>query len=265
MRQLRQRATRRILRALALLCSSAPAASGCSLLVSDLPPAPHDASTDDGGPGEGASAAGDGSLGADGTPTETGSGNCCDGSCIQGDSNAACGPTCKVCSGGSQCVEGQCAIYVGNSSAFSPCNVTTFAGLQTGFLFSFAVSAPAMTATTLGIIGNSSATGISGILALYGNSSGGAGPSGLIASVTLSGAIKPGKNEGSIGAISLPAGTYWLAAEFNGQAQICADTSTGNQVYYERVGYGTVPTVFLNDSHSPQAGADFNLYLVGTQ
>jgi hypothetical protein len=59
----------------------------------------------------------------------------------------------------------------------------------------------------------------------------------------------------------VPAGTYWIMAEYNGDPQICVDTATGNKIDYFTVGFGAVPQVF--PTANSNAGQDLNYFVVG--
>jgi hypothetical protein len=193
-------------------------------------------------------------------------GTCCGGSCITSNNNSACGPSCKVCANGSQCNSGQCVLTVGNGPG-SIATCASFNGFQSGYIFTYAVSVPvAIKATTLGIVGGPGSGGVNVILALYSAANTGNMPGSKVAA-TGSLAFGPGKVEGSIGSINLPAGTYWLGVEFSGQGIPCCDTSTSNQVYFGSANFGVVPLIFSNDTAagSPAGTVNFEMYLVGTE
>jgi hypothetical protein len=125
---------------------------------------------------------------------------------------------------------------------------------------------PAIKATTLGIVGGPGSGGVNVILALYSNANAGNLPGSKVAA-TSSLPFGPGKVEGSIGTINLPAGTYWLAVEFSGQGIPCCDTSSSNKVYFGSTNFGIVPQIFSNDATdgSPTATVNFEMYLVGAE
>jgi hypothetical protein len=116
--------------------------------------------------------------------------------------------------------------------------------------------------TALGVIASSAepATGVQGVLALYGDSGG--IPSGLLAN-TASTTIGPGGNViPVVSSGSITAGYYWIMAEYDGDAAICEDSSMDNPLFNLEAGYGAVPATIV----SPMAadGADINYYVVGT-
>jgi hypothetical protein len=87
---------------------------------------------------------------------------------------------------------------------------------------------------------------------------------------TGSQSIVAGDNELSVGLpVVLPAGVYWIAAEYNAPASICVDDSSCNAVDSVAISqFGSSPARFASpDGGAPQTlrTADINYYVVGTE
>jgi hypothetical protein len=120
------------------------------------------------------------------------------------------------------------------------------------------IAAP-ITVTSLGVVGNPHAGGTNGIVALY-TDYGGA-PAGLVAN-TASVLINQGSNViPVVSPIMVPAGPYWIMAEYSGDPAICVDTATGNKIDYFPVTYGAVPEPF--PTANSNAGPNLNYFVVG--
>jgi hypothetical protein len=84
---------------------------------------------------------------------------------------------------------------------------------------------------------------------------------GLVAN-TASTLIHAGSNAIPVVSPALvPAGTYWIMAEYSGDPQICVDTATGNKIDYFPVTYGAVPEPF--PTAKSNAGPNLNYFVVG--
>jgi hypothetical protein len=154
------------------------------------------------------------------------------------------------------CPDGGGVTRYGNAVPFSPC-----AGppLSVDFLFAQRVAIPSpIMVTALGAIATSG--GLQAILALYADSGG--APAALIAR-TVPATLAAGVNEIPVTATA-PAspGTYWIAAEYNGVASICGDSSSSNPIAFVATPFGTVPAVF--GAATVQNASNFNYYVVGT-
>jgi hypothetical protein len=117
-------------------------------------------------------------------------------------------------------------------------------------------------ATARGVIATLAepASGVHGILALHADMGG--LPSTLMVS-TPSTTIGPGEN--AIAVVStarVPAGYYWIMAEYDGPASVCEDNAMGNPIFYVQAGYGNVPATIADAT--PAVGADIHYYVVCT-
>jgi hypothetical protein len=200
-------------------------------------------------------------LGATCTLGCTGGQTLCGMKCADTTSDStACGQWCTPCPAGSLCQNSKCSlIEYGDYTPFQ-CAFGPAATLRSGFLLgeSVAIAAP-ITVTSLGVVGNAHAGGFNGILALY-TDFGGA-PGGFVAN-TASTLVNPGSNViPVVSPTQVPAGAYWIMAEYNGDPQICVDTATGNKIDYFAVGFGAVPAVF--PTANSNAGPDLNYFVVG--
>jgi hypothetical protein len=117
-----------------------------------------------------------------------------------------------------------------------------------------------VTVTSLGVVAQSE-TGAQGILALYSNVGG--APSALLAQ-TISATINAGVNQISLtSSVDVPAGTYWIAGEYNETAAICIDDSNTNEIQIVGIAsYGSVPSMFGDPMHTV-FGENVNYYVVG--
>jgi hypothetical protein len=116
-----------------------------------------------------------------------------------------------------------------------------------------------ITVTSLGVVGNAHAGGFNGIVALY--SDAGNGPAALVAN-TASTPINQGTNViPVVFQAHVPAGKYWIMAEYSGDPQICADAATGNTIDYFPVTFGALPDPFPHAKSN--AGPDLNYFVVG--
>jgi hypothetical protein len=128
-------------------------------------------------------------------------------------------------------------------------------------VFAQSVAIPAsITVTSLGVVGNGSA-GADGILALY--SDAGGAPSSLLAA-TGSAAISLGPNQiPVISPVTISAGTYWIAGEFNASVSLCTDSSTSNTIDFVTTSFGAPPNPF--GTASSIKSVDINYYVVGAE
>lgn len=195
----------------------------------------------------------------------------CGGECVDTTSNSsACGPSCAVCPAGTSCVNSQCnTLLFGYSTEFAPCGGATSA-ISPNVLWGQQVSiSTAITVTALGVFGNSPAPGVHAILALYSDSGTTPARPSRQKAVTASTLISNGDNRIPVlGQPMLPAGTYWIMAEYDATAAVCADDTSTNAQAYVLVNYGTVPDPFAeSDGGAPvvQTGVDFNYYVVGNR
>ena len=168
----------------------------------------------------------------------------------------------------SQCTDVANTVRYGNSAEFSPCGVTA-GSLAADVLYAEPLTIPAaMTLTAFGVFGNQPSTGLDGILALYTDGNG--EPSAPVA-FSANTAIVAGDNELSVTPpTAVPAGSYWIVGEFDGDASICTDNATTNQVDFVTVfPYGTIPSPFGSvDGGAPgelMQTIDINFYVVGTR
>jgi hypothetical protein len=186
----------------------------------------------------------------------------CGGQCVNiTNDDGACGPSCRVCPGGSHCVEQQCTAQYGDDTAFSPCATGSIAVFSPGYLLGETVAVQStITLSGLGVIGNPGGT--TAILALY-TDSGGA-PAELVARTAVA-PIGAGPNLIPVEPPTpmLAPGTYWILAEYSGMATLCVDSATTNPTAYEAVPFGTVPASLQSTTTYP--AEDINYYLVGTE
>jgi hypothetical protein len=196
---------------------------------------------------------------ADGAACQNGT--CCNGQCLDTTRNIdACGPSCRVCPGGSDCMNSMCVIDYGSFMPYYPCgNTVTFLNAHLLAAQPFTVSAD-ITVLSLGVVANQPTSGLRGVLALYSDASG--APSTLKAS-TASSTIVAGRNEiPVVTTTTVSPGTYWIAGEFQADASICADNSTNNPVSYIMLpSYPVLPNPFGTATRMPSV--HFNFYVVG--
>jgi hypothetical protein len=77
---------------------------------------------------------------------------------------------------------------------------------------------------------------------------------------TASTPINPGSNViPVVSPAQVPAGTYWILAEYSGDPQICVDTATGNKVDYISVTYGALPDPFITPRSNAAATSTISL------
>jgi hypothetical protein len=157
------------------------------------------------------------------------------------------------------------SVRYGNGAQFSPCSSKLNFGILELYAEPVTVS-NAVTVTALGVFGNQPAPGVQSAMALY--SDVGGVPS---ARLTYTGpqAIGGGDNEIPVAAaVTVPAGIYWIAAEYNAPASICTDDSSCSEV--DDVGiplFGSFPAQFASsDGGAPHTlrTVDINYYVVGT-
>jgi hypothetical protein len=156
------------------------------------------------------------------------------------------------------CSDGSTVVKYGNS-VMLPC-FSGAGGYAANFLFGTKLTIPSpITVTALGAIATSG--GPSAVLALYGDSGG--APGALVAR-TAPTALAGGVNELPVASkAAVPAGTYWIAGEFDSPASICTDATTANQVDYVPVAYPTVPNPWSPAPNTLHTG-NINFYVVGT-
>jgi hypothetical protein len=187
---------------------------------------------------------------------------CDGGACVDTTSNSsACGPSCMVCPSGTSCANSKCGtVKYGYSTEFSCGGAVGPFGAGILWGEPITISTP-ITVTTLGLFANNPAVGVHAILALYTDS---AGAPSRLKTYTASTAITNGDNALPVlSAVSVPAGTYWIAGEYDASASICTDVNTQNLQAYVSVTYGTVPDPF--GTGTTPMGVDINYYVVGTQ
>jgi hypothetical protein len=186
----------------------------------------------------------------------------CAGTCVDATTDSqACGPSCAVCPVGSPCNNAQCTpvFSYGDSAPYSPCVDADFE--MHGLLGERLYIGDDIEVTALGVIASAAepASGVHGIMALYGDTGG--MPTGLMAN-TPSTTIGPGENViPVVSTTSAPAGYYWIMAEYDGPASVCGDNATGNAIFYVQAGYQNVP-VTITDA-TPAVGPDINYYVLG--
>jgi hypothetical protein len=96
-------------------------------------------------------------------------------------------------------------------------------------------------------------------MALYADNG---GAPGMLQAKTASAAIVAGSNVIPVVAqAAIPAGTYWIAGEYDNSAEVCFDNATTNQLDYVSVAYGTVPDPF--GKPTLLMIVDLNYYVVG--
>jgi hypothetical protein len=187
----------------------------------------------------------------------------CAGSCVDATSDGeACGPLCAICPPGSKCNDSQCAAVFsyGNSVAYSPCaqNGVFEGGYLLGELVYIATD---IQVTALGVIASPAqpGSGVHGIMALYSNL--GDSPSVLMAN-TATTTILPGNNLIPVtSTASVPAGDYWIMAEYDVNASICSDEAGSNPIAFVPVDYGSVPSTITDPTI--EGTVDFNYYILG--
>jgi hypothetical protein len=186
----------------------------------------------------------------------------CGGTCGDATSDArACGASCAVCDAGAICAGSTCSDVYGYPFQFQPCgNLST--GVAAYYLLAQPVTIPTkLTVTYLGAFGNDITSTVHGIMALYTDQDG--APSQLVAQ-TGSTTIIDGNNLIPIESpVTILAGQYWIAAEYDADAGLCTDESETNPVKYVPVTYGTMPTSF--GMPTPLLTSHFNYYVVGTR
>ena len=187
----------------------------------------------------------------------------CGGVCVDTTSDAkGCGPWCTACPAGSLCTNSRCSLVeYGNFTPYQPCNSGPGSYIRGGFLGGETVQiAVPITVTSLGVIGTPHAGGVKGILALYSQVTG--APGALMAN-TASTTIASGSSTIPVVTPALvPAGTYWIMAEYEADAQICVDSSMTNRLDYIPITYGVLPNPFLI-APMWQLGVNFNYFVVG--
>jgi hypothetical protein len=180
--------------------------------------------------------------------------------------NSACGPSCAACPSGTTCTASKCVGEYGNFTPFA-CVSSTNEIINTGFIAGQSIDVvTAVTVTDLGVIGSPSMpAGVHGILALY--TSVGGDPSTLVAQ-TASTAIAAANNAIPVTSpVAIPAGSYFVMAEYDAIADVCTDSATSNKFYYASIAsYGTVPATIAASSVGALAPyPNLNYYLVATQ
>jgi hypothetical protein len=147
--------------------------------------------------------------------------------------------------------------------AFSPCGGGANANIPTGVLIGQLVTIPvAAKITGLGMIGNPG--GGTAIMALYENTNG--TPSVFLAQ-SAEATIGKGVNVLIMPTMSMPAGSYWVMAEFSTTSVICNDGGTSNTIIYGSEGFGTLPASFLTVQGGPQSLTNtvaFNFFVVAS-
>jgi hypothetical protein len=141
-----------------------------------------------------------------------------------------------------------------------PCG-TTVTTINANLLLAQKVTfAAPLTVTALGQIANQPSDGLKGFLTLYDDLS---GSPGSLKTYTNTTTIVAGDNRIPVlSSVTLPAGTYWIAAEYASGASICADNSTTNEIAYVQVTYPAVPNPFGTSTKT--SSVDFNFYVAGT-
>ena len=60
---------------------------------------------------------------------------------------------------------------------------------------------------------------------------------------------------------SVPAGDYWIMAEYDVNASICSDEAGSNPIAFVPVDYGSVPSTITDPTI--EGTVDFNYYILG--
>jgi hypothetical protein len=114
------------------------------------------------------------------------------------------------------------------SSAFSP-----------GYLLGEKVTVP-VSVTLTGIGFQAAAAGVNVVIAVY-DASGAGGAPGKLVAATASTPVGIGPNQIPVPATPLPAGGYWIEADYNANATICHDSTTTNPIDYITLAWGAAP------------------------
>jgi hypothetical protein len=149
----------------------------------------------------------------------------------------------------------------GYFTEFSPC-LTNKGFLSQGFLYAEPIHiSAAVTITGLGAYGAQPEGGVQGVLALY--TAGPNGPADIVLS-TDSGGVFPGNNVFAVTpGVSVAAGDYWIAAQFDMDASICEDSAATNSVVLVPVAvFGVFPSPYGMPTVQVTNTIDLNFYVI---